>query len=88
MDEDEKFCTNRTRVHQDNLMPVKAKKGGGGGITKVCQLSPQLDKFIGTSQIARTEKVVHSKFIGFSILDLSLDPNSKLPLQLFKANQK
>ena len=32
--------------------------------------------------------VVHSKFIGFSILDLSLDPNSKLPLQLFKANQK
>ncbi|KAG5405942.1 hypothetical protein IGI04_012061, partial [Brassica rapa subsp. trilocularis] len=35
--------------------PVKAKKGGGGGITKVCQLSPQLDKFIGTSQIARTE---------------------------------
>ncbi|CDY53042.1 BnaC03g73910D [Brassica napus] len=38
-----------------NNRPVKAKKGGGGGITKVCQLSPQLDKFIGTSQIARTE---------------------------------
>ncbi|XP_013638403.1 PREDICTED: uncharacterized protein LOC106343673 isoform X1 [Brassica oleracea var. oleracea] len=37
--------------------PVKAKKRGGGGFAKVCQLSPQLEKFIGTSQLARTEVV-------------------------------
>lgn len=38
--------------------PVKAKKRGGGGFAKVCQLSPQLEKFIGTSQLARTEVTV------------------------------
>ncbi|KAF3548949.1 hypothetical protein DY000_02004548, partial [Brassica cretica] len=48
--------------------PVKAKKGGGGGITKVCQLSPQLDKFIGTSQIARTEKGLQDPKDGRKIL--------------------
>ncbi|CAN7000494.1 unnamed protein product [Brassica rapa subsp. trilocularis] len=37
--------------------PVKAKKRGGGGFAKVCQLSPQLEKFIGSSQLARTEVV-------------------------------
>ncbi|KAG2306213.1 hypothetical protein Bca52824_025961 [Brassica carinata] len=37
--------------------PVKAKKRGGGGFAKVCQLSPQLEKFIGASQLARTEVV-------------------------------
>ncbi|XP_023642538.1 upstream activation factor subunit spp27 isoform X1 [Capsella rubella] len=36
--------------------PVKAKKRGGG-FTKVCQLSPQLEKLVGTSQLARTEVV-------------------------------
>nr|VDD45797.1 unnamed protein product [Brassica oleracea] len=39
------------------FLPVKAKKRGGGGFAKVCQLSPQLEKFIGTSQLARTEVV-------------------------------
>nr|VDC72178.1 unnamed protein product [Brassica rapa] len=38
-------------------LPVKAKKRGGGGFAKVCQLSPQLEKFIGSSQLARTEVV-------------------------------
>ncbi|XP_024015787.1 DNA ligase 1 isoform X2 [Eutrema salsugineum] len=33
---------------------VKAKKRASG-FTKVCQLSPQLEKFLGTSQLARTE---------------------------------
>ncbi|CAH8358438.1 unnamed protein product [Eruca vesicaria subsp. sativa] len=37
--------------------PVKAKKRGGGGFAKVCQLSPQLEKFLGTSQLGRTEVV-------------------------------
>ena len=41
-----------------NHRPVKAKKRGGGGFAKVCQLSPQLEKFIGTSQLARTEVIV------------------------------
>ncbi|XP_023645126.1 protein TRI1 isoform X2 [Capsella rubella] len=36
--------------------PVKAKKRRGG-FNKICQLSPQLEKFIGTSQLARTEVV-------------------------------
>ncbi|XP_019101907.1 PREDICTED: upstream activation factor subunit spp27-like [Camelina sativa] len=36
--------------------PVKAKKRGGG-FTKVSQLSPQLEKVVGTSQLARTEVV-------------------------------
>jgi upstream activation factor subunit UAF30 len=37
-------------------LPVKAKKRGGG-FNKICQLSPQLEKFLGTSQLARTEVV-------------------------------
>lgn len=37
--------------------PVKAKKRGGGGFAKVCQLSPHLEKFLGSSQLARTEVV-------------------------------
>ncbi|KAG7594618.1 SWIB/MDM2 domain superfamily [Arabidopsis thaliana x Arabidopsis arenosa] len=36
--------------------PVKAKKRGGG-FNKICQLSPQLEMFLGTSQLARTEVV-------------------------------
>ncbi|CAE5967796.1 unnamed protein product [Arabidopsis arenosa] len=36
--------------------PVKAKKRGGG-FTKVSQLSPQLEKVVGASQLGRTEVV-------------------------------
>ncbi|KAL1190795.1 hypothetical protein V5N11_010144 [Cardamine amara subsp. amara] len=36
--------------------PVKAKKRRGG-FNKICQLSPTLEKFLGTSQLARTEVV-------------------------------
>lgn len=39
------------------VRPVKAKKRGGG-FTKVCQLSPQLEKVVGTSQLGRTEVIV------------------------------
>lgn len=39
--------------------PVKAKKRGGGGFAKVCQLSPHLEKFLGSSQLARTEVTVY-----------------------------
>lgn len=30
-------------------------KGGGGGFTKVCSLSPELQKFTGVPELARTE---------------------------------
>ncbi|KAI3922098.1 hypothetical protein MKX01_005787 [Papaver californicum] len=33
------------------------KRGGGGGFTKVCSLSPQLQKIIGVPEMARTEVV-------------------------------
>uniref|UniRef100_A0A1J3HPM7 Upstream activation factor subunit spp27 n=1 Tax=Noccaea caerulescens TaxID=107243 RepID=A0A1J3HPM7_NOCCA len=36
--------------------PVEAKKRRGG-FNKICQLSPKLEKFLGTSQLARTEVV-------------------------------
>ncbi|RXH99784.1 hypothetical protein DVH24_021586 [Malus domestica] len=33
------------------------KRGGGGGFTKLCSLSPELQKFTGMSALARTEVV-------------------------------
>lgn len=36
------------------IRPVKAKKRRGG-FNKISQLSPQLEKVLGTSQLARTE---------------------------------
>ncbi|RXH88142.1 hypothetical protein DVH24_042213 [Malus domestica] len=33
------------------------KRGGGGGFTKLCSLSPELQKFTGVSALARTEVV-------------------------------
>ncbi|KAK6924092.1 DEK, C-terminal [Dillenia turbinata] len=33
------------------------KRGGGGGFTKLCSLSPQLQKFVGVPEAARTEVV-------------------------------
>ncbi|GFP93787.1 upstream activation factor subunit spp27, partial [Phtheirospermum japonicum] len=35
----------------------EVKKRGGGGFTKLCSLSPELTKFTGVSQLARTEVV-------------------------------
>ncbi|KAL3617390.1 hypothetical protein CASFOL_038803 [Castilleja foliolosa] len=35
----------------------EVKKRGGGGFTKLCSLSPELQKFTGVSQLARTEVV-------------------------------
>ncbi|GAA0154827.1 hypothetical protein Leryth_008236 [Lithospermum erythrorhizon] len=36
---------------------VKKRGGGGGGFTKPCALSPQLQKFAGVPELARTEVV-------------------------------
>ncbi|XP_051140191.1 upstream activation factor subunit spp27-like [Andrographis paniculata] len=33
------------------------RRGGGGGFTKVCSLSPELQKFTGAAELARTEVV-------------------------------
>ncbi|GMP28088.1 hypothetical protein CsSME_00003775 [Camellia sinensis var. sinensis] len=33
------------------------KRGGGGGFTKLCSLSPELQKFVGVPELARTEVV-------------------------------
>ncbi|KAG5398297.1 hypothetical protein IGI04_020111 [Brassica rapa subsp. trilocularis] len=55
--------------------PVKAKKRGGGGFAKVCQLSPQLEKFIGSSQLARTE-VVKKMWVYIKEKDLQ-DPKDR-----------
>ncbi|CAN1343636.1 Upstream activation factor subunit spp27 [Linum perenne] len=33
------------------------KRGGGGGFTKICSLSPQLQEFLGAPEMARTEVV-------------------------------
>lgn len=33
----------------------EVKKRGGGGFTKLCSLSPELQKFTGVPELARTE---------------------------------
>ncbi|XP_010536330.1 PREDICTED: synaptonemal complex protein 1 isoform X5 [Tarenaya hassleriana] len=53
----------------------KAKKRRGGGFSKLWQLSPQLENFIGSSQLARTEVV---KKIWAYIREKNLqDPKNK-----------
>ncbi|PON34594.1 p53 negative regulator [Parasponia andersonii] len=51
------------------------EKKRGGGFSKICSLSPQLQKFIGVSEMARTEVV---KQMWIYIREKSLqDPNDK-----------
>ncbi|POO02740.1 p53 negative regulator [Trema orientale] len=51
------------------------EKKRGGGFSKICSLSPQLQKFIGASEMARTEVV---KQMWIYIREKSLqDPNDK-----------
>lgn len=40
-------------------------KGGGGGFTKVCSLSPELQKFTGVPELARTEVLLTMYFLYF-----------------------
>ncbi|MCL7041474.1 hypothetical protein MKW94_012548 [Papaver nudicaule] len=51
------------------------RRGGGGGFTKVCSLSPQLQKVIGVPEMARTEVV---KQLWAYIRERNLqDPNNR-----------
>ncbi|KAL3654680.1 hypothetical protein CASFOL_001415 [Castilleja foliolosa] len=54
--------TNLIRYMRKGFLPFgprkkEVKKRGGGGFTKLCSLSPELQKFTGVSQLARTEVV-------------------------------
>ncbi|CAL8176359.1 unnamed protein product [Prunus armeniaca] len=53
----------------------EVKKRGGGGFTKLCSLSPELQKFMGVPELARTEVV---KKLWSYIRENNLqDPNNK-----------
>ncbi|PQQ01932.1 hypothetical protein Pyn_28352 [Prunus yedoensis var. nudiflora] len=53
----------------------EVKKRGGGGFTKLCSLSPELQKFTGVPELARTEVV---KKLWSYIRENNLqDPNNK-----------
>ncbi|CAN1814707.1 Upstream activation factor subunit spp27 [Linum perenne] len=49
----------KTRAKGRSKKPVEEgkKRGGGGGFTKICSLSPQLQEFLGAPEMARTEVV-------------------------------
>ncbi|CAI0375437.1 unnamed protein product, partial [Linum tenue] len=38
--------------------PEEGKKSAGGGFTKLCRLSPQLEEFLGAPEMARTEPLL------------------------------
>ena len=44
------------RLHRANEGNKEVKKRGGG-FTKPCNLSPQLQKLVGASELARTEVI-------------------------------
>ncbi|KAG0467144.1 hypothetical protein HPP92_018724 [Vanilla planifolia] len=51
-------CGNSIRKRRSNKLTEEVKKRGGG-FTKLCSLSPQLQEFVGVSELARTEVVKH-----------------------------
>lgn len=71
--DNEKAPVTRKRSKKQNKK-VK-KKGGGGGFTKVCSLSPELQKFTGVSELPRTE-VVKQIWIYIREKDLQ-DPSDR-----------
>lgn len=50
----------RLKTHRSKKSPNDEKKRGGG-FSKICNLSPQLQKFFGVSEMARTE--VHCTYM-------------------------
>ncbi|KAL8124840.1 hypothetical protein AgCh_012484 [Apium graveolens] len=56
-EEEEKAPLSRTRPKKQKKKVKRKGGGGGGGFTKVCSLSPELQKFTGVSELARTEVV-------------------------------
>ncbi|CAN6449419.1 unnamed protein product [Victoria cruziana] len=55
--------------------PDKKRGGGGGGFTKLCGLSPELQKILGVSKLART-KVVQQLWVYIREHDLQ-DPQNR-----------
>ncbi|XP_042493062.1 upstream activation factor subunit spp27-like isoform X2 [Macadamia integrifolia] len=74
-DEDEKTSHGRGSKKRASSKPTKEVKKRGGGFTKLCSLSPQLQKFVGVPELARTEVV---KQIWAYIRENNLqDPNNR-----------
>ncbi|XP_062102113.1 upstream activation factor subunit spp27-like [Humulus lupulus] len=75
-DEDEPVEQSRsTKVKRGSKKLPNDKKKRGGGFSKICGLSPQLQKFMGVSEMARTEVV---KQMWTYIRDKNLqDPNDR-----------
>ncbi|CAI0429727.1 unnamed protein product, partial [Linum tenue] len=55
--------------------PEEGKKRAGGGFTKLCRLSPQLEEFLGAPEMARTE-VVKQLWVYIKEKELQ-DPSNK-----------
>ncbi|CAI0375442.1 unnamed protein product, partial [Linum tenue] len=55
--------------------PEEGKKSAGGGFTKLCRLSPQLEEFLGAPEMARTE-VVKQLWVYIKEKELQ-DPSNK-----------
>ncbi|CAM8921887.1 unnamed protein product [Rhodiola kirilowii] len=75
--EAEEECSNgyKTRKRRSKKIKSDVKRKGGGGFCKVCSLSPQLQEFTGTSEMARTEVV---KLLWSYIKEKNLqDPSNK-----------
>ncbi|XP_022894920.1 protein TRI1-like isoform X1 [Olea europaea var. sylvestris] len=58
-EEEEESTTGKTASKKGSKMKKKEvkRRGGGGGFTKLCSLSPHLQKFTGVQELARTEVV-------------------------------
>ncbi|XP_043714047.1 upstream activation factor subunit UAF30-like isoform X2 [Telopea speciosissima] len=75
VDEDEKPRHGSGSGKRASSKPTKDVKKRGGGFTKLCTLSPQLQKFLGVPELARTE-VVKQIWAYIRKNDLQ-DPNNR-----------
>ncbi|XP_020273817.1 upstream activation factor subunit spp27-like isoform X2 [Asparagus officinalis] len=74
-EEEEEERSNGGRSRKRSRSNKEVKKRGGGGFAKVCSLSPQLQEFLGETELARTEVV---KRIWAYIRENSLqDPSNR-----------
>uniref|UniRef100_A0A7N0ZZT8 Uncharacterized protein n=1 Tax=Kalanchoe fedtschenkoi TaxID=63787 RepID=A0A7N0ZZT8_KALFE len=74
-EEDERSNGYKTRKRGSRKIKAEVKRKGGGGFCKVCSLSPQLQEFTGTGEMARTEVV---KLLWVYIKEKNLqDPSNK-----------
>eukprot|EP00250_Pteridium_aquilinum_P004680 c14883_g1_i1 orf=519-1583(-) len=63
------------RAKKDSLQKEKKKRAAGGGFTKLCQLSPELQAVTGEKEMARTQ-VVKSLWVYIRAKNLQ-DPGNK-----------